>query len=210
MKGSRQFRTSARQSGVRAHPYGTVTVLVTFVSVQTPSELVQRVKLPATHAHFGARVRLHNFVERTAPPLGYRLGPGDSDAKARGHRELYVGIPNLEKCRWNITGSQHNIRMVKWVRGAGRGGYLRDHWIPASEARVQEPDPNIMDIKCRLCKPEGQFKIRYNKKKQRIPGSGIVWICTTKTGWKHHVLFHTKWIRKDGRLVRWIRQGWYM
>jgi hypothetical protein len=75
----------ARQSGIHSSPYSTVTVLVTFVSVQTPAELVQRVKLHATHAHFGARVGLHNFVERTVPPLGYCLGPGDSDAKARGH-----------------------------------------------------------------------------------------------------------------------------
>jgi hypothetical protein len=203
MTGSSQFSRSARQSGVHAHPYGTVTVLVTFVSVQTPSELGQRVKLPATHAHFCARVSLHNFVERTAPPLGYRLGPGDSDAKARGHWELYVGIPNLENCRWNITASQHNIRMVKWVRAA-RGNYC---WVPESESGGCEPDHLWMDKKCRLCKPEGQFKIRYNKKKQRIPGSGIVWITTTKGGWEHHVLFHTKWIRKDGRLCRWIKRG---
>ena len=100
MTGSRQFRTSARQSGVHAHPYGTVTVLVTFVSVQTPSELGQRVKLPATHAHFGARVGLHNFVERTVPPLGYRLGPGDSDAKARGHRVASVEESEPVKVDW--------------------------------------------------------------------------------------------------------------
>ena len=75
------YRRSTRQSGIHAHPQSTVTLLVTFVSVQTPPEFGQRVELPAVYAHFRARVGLHHFVDRTVAPLGYRLGPGSSDTK---------------------------------------------------------------------------------------------------------------------------------
>ena len=72
------YRSSTRQSGIHAHPQSTVTLLVTFVSVQTPPEFGQRVELPAVYAHFRARVGLHHIVDRTVPPLGYRLGPREA------------------------------------------------------------------------------------------------------------------------------------
>ncbi len=136
---------------------------------------------------------------------------------------MYVGIPNLEKCRWNITGSQHNIRMTKWVRGAARGSYC---WVPESESGVREPDHNIMDIKCRLCKPEGQFKIRYNNKKAE---DSRIWYNVDKNhqSWletpcslpykvdpqgrptlsldKTRLVHVKKGFRTKGRLCRWLR-----
>jgi hypothetical protein len=115
----RHYRRSARQSGIHANPRSTVTLLVTFVSVQTPSEFGQRVEVPGARAHFETRVCLHKFVDRKNSAASWLSHGQRGCQRALVFLGLVVGIPNLvAQYRWNMAPTQEYVVMTSGYKYA--------------------------------------------------------------------------------------------